>query len=349
MMKYFKYIYLFTVLIAVSFDASAARIKDIANIRGFRSNQLVGYGLIVGLNGTGDGSTKFTQNSTKRMLTKLGVDLTGIDNMDSKNIAAVILTAELPAFAKSGNKIDIVVNSIGGAKSLKGGTLVQAPLRAADQKVYAVAQGSVVIGSNGKAVIETVGRVPNGGLIERDVGEDFTKRKLYRLTLNNPDFTTSARIVKSINLELGGKYASALDASTIDIVAPPNYENKGVELLATVERVQVYPDIKAKVIINEKTGTVVMGDGVEISPIVISHGDLSIQVAPEIPKGRSLASVSGKKQKMEDHRVFHLDKGSKVGDVVKAMNKLGVTPGDLITILQNIKAAGALQGDLVIL
>jgi len=348
-MKYFKYIYLFVVLIAVCFDASAARIKDIANIRGVRSNQLVGYGLIVGLNGTGDGSSKYTQLSTKRMLTKLGVDLTGVEEMSSNNIAAVILTADLPAFAKSGNKIDIVVNAIGGAKSLKGGTLVQAPLRGADQKVYAVAQGSVVIGSNGKAVIETVGRVPNGGLIERDVGDDFTKRKLYRLTLNNPDFTTSARIVKSINLELGGKYASALDASTIDIVAPPNYENKGVELLATVERVQVYPDNKAKVIINEKTGTVVMGDRVEISPIVISHGDLSIQVAPELPKGRGLASVSRQKNTKEEHRVFHLDKGSKVGDVVKAMNKLGVTPGDLITILQNIKAAGALQGDLVIL
>jgi len=349
MIKYFKLLSILAVLIAVATDTYAARIKDVANIRGVRSNQLVGYGLIVGLDGTGDGATQYTQNSTKRMLAKLGVDLTGLNQMESKNIAAVILTADLPAFAKSGNKIDIVVNAIGGAKSLKGGTLVQAPLRGADQKVYAVAQGSVVIGSNGKSVIETVGRVPNGGLIERDVGEDFTKRKLYRLTLNNPDFTTSARIVKSINLELGGKYASALDASTIDIVAPPNYENKGVELLATVERVQVYPDIKAKVIINEKTGTVVMGDGVEISPIVISHGDLSIKVEPERPKGRALASADGKKLKMDEHRVFHIDKGSKVGDVVKAMNKLGVTPGDLITILQNIKAAGALQGDLVIL
>ena len=183
MKKYIKFLYLLAVVITVSVDASAARIKDVANIRGVRSNQLVGYGLVVGLNGTGDGSTKYTQNSTKRMLTKLGVDLTGINEMESKNIAAVILTADLPAFAKSGNKIDIVVNAIGGAKSLKGGTLVQAPLRGADQKVYAVAQGAVVIGANSTSVIETVGRVPNGGLIERDVGEDFTKRKLYRLSL----------------------------------------------------------------------------------------------------------------------------------------------------------------------
>jgi len=256
MIKYFKLLSILAVLIAVATDTYAARIKDVANIRGVRSNQLVGYGLIVGLDGTGDGATQYTQNSTKRMLAKLGVDLTGLNQMESKNIAAVILTADLPAFAKSGNKIDIVVNAIGGAKSLKGGTLVQAPLRGADQKVYA---------------------------------------------------------------------------------------------LATVERVQVYPDIKAKVIINEKTGTVVMGDGVEISPIVISHGDLSIKVEPERPKGRALASADGKKLKMDEHRVFHIDKGSKVGDVVKAMNKLGVTPGDLITILQNIKAAGALQGDLVIL
>ncbi len=348
-MKLFIYFLLF---LFISFEVNAARIKDIANIRGVRSNQLVGYGLVVGLSGTGDGSLKYTQNSVRRMLTKLGVDLKGMEDISSKNIAAVVLTADLPAFSRSGNKIDVVVNAIGSAKSLRGGTLIQAPLRAADQKVYAVAQGSVILGESTKGSIETVGRVPNGGLIERDVGGDFTNRKLYRLTLNNPDFTTSARIVKTINLELGGKYATALDASTIDIVAPPNYEGKGVELLATIERVQVSPDIKAKVVINEKTGTVIMGDGVEISPIAISHGDLSIKVSPAAGAGRNIASDSGSEKgpgPAEDHAVFLMNKGSQVGDVVKAMNKLGVSPTDLITILQNIKAAGALQGDLEIL
>ncbi len=353
-----KHLIMFLVSVFLMSETEAARIKDIANVRGVRSNQLVGYGLVVGLNGTGDGSLKYTQKSVRRMLLKLGVDLEGVEEFESKNVAAVILTAELPAFAKSGNRLDVVVNAVGSAKSLKGGTLVQSPLRAADQKVYAVAQGAVVIGSDGKAKIETVGRVPNGALIERDLGDDFTKRKLYRLTLNNPDFTTSARIVKSINLELGGKYATALDASTIDIVAPPNYEDKGVELLATVERIQVSPDIKAKVVINEKTGTVVMGDAVQISPVAISHGDLVIKVKPtksmSKKKSRGLASLqrlNKDKEKLdfEDNKVFYLDQGSNVGDVVKAMNKLGVSPQDLIAILQNIKAAGALQGNLEIL
>ena len=349
---------MFVILISLLFmaESNAARIKDISNIRGVRSNQLVGYGLIVGLNGTGDGSLKYTQKSVRRMLSKLGVDLTGVEEFESKNVAAVIITAELPPFAKSGNKIDVVVNAIGSAKSLKGGTLVQSPLRAADQKVYAVAQGSVIIGGGSKATIETVGRVPNGALIERDLGNDFTKRKLFRLTLNNPDFTTSARIVKSINLELGGKYATALDASTIDIVSPPNYADKGVELLAGIERINVAPDTKAKVIINEKTGTVVMGDAVEISPVAISHGELTIKVKPPEPlkQSRGLASLQRlnkdkEKVQLEDNKVFYLDQGSNVGDVVKRMNKLGVTPQDLISILQNIKAAGALQGDLEIL
>ena len=319
--------------------AEAARIKDIANVRGVRDNQLIGYGIVVGLKGTGDSKSEFTNKSVARMFDKLGIKLEDKD-VASKNVAAVILTATLPAFARAGNKLDITASSIGDASSLAGGTLLQAPLRAADQQIYAVAQGSLLIGGGADAH-STVGRLPNGAIIERDVAEDFTARKMFRLTLHNPDFTTAARLAKKINLDLSGKYAAAKDAGTIDIVVPFAYEGRAVELLASIEALEVTPDARARVIVNEKTGTVVIGENVRISKVAISHGDLTVSVGPA--SGAS-AAAKGK----GDH-VAVLDTGTNVGDLVKAMNTMGVTPKDLITILQNIKAAGALQGELEIL
>lgn len=324
-------------LIAViPFSAQAARLKDIANIRGVRSNQLVGYGIVVGLAGTGDSKSEFTNKSVERMLDRLGVKVQGKD-VASKSVAAVIITANLPPFARAGNKLDITVSTLGDAGSLKGGTLLQTPLRAADQEVYAVAQGSLVVGFSGTGVHETVARLPNGALIERDIGQEFASRKMFRLTLHNPDFTTAARLVKVINKELAGKFATALDAGTVDVTSPPNYEGKGVEMLALIESLEINPDQAARVVVNEKTGTVVIGHQVKVSRVAISHGDLVVKVGGD---------SGGKK---DGDKLMVIDESANVGDIVKAMNKLGVTPKDLITILQSIKAAGALHGDLEIL
>lgn len=311
----------------------AARLKDIASIRGVRANQLVGYGIVVGLSGTGDSKSEYTNKSITRMLDKLGMKVNG--EAASKNVAAVLLTATLPPFARAGNKIDVTINSIGDASSLRGGTLVQTPLRAADQQIYAVAQGSAIVGHSQSGVHETVARIPNGAIIERDIGGEFSSKKLFRLTLNNPDFTTAARVAKVINIDLAGKYATAKDASTIDLVSPPAFEGKGVELLALIESIDVDTDTKAKVVVNEKTGTVVIGQGVRVSPFAITHGDLSLKV--------------GSGEKKQDKRIMDLKSEVSVGELVKAMNELGVSPKDLITILQNIKAAGALQGDIEVL
>jgi len=319
--------------------AQAARLKDIANIRGVRSNQLVGYGIVVGLAGTGDSKSEYTNKSIERMLDRLGMKVTG-GNTSSKNVAAVIVTANLPAFARAGNKLDVTVSSLGDAKSLRGGTLIQTPLRAADQQIYAVAQGHLLVGQGGTEVHESVARVPDGAMIERDLGQDFASRKMFRLTLQNPDFTTASRVVTIINRELSGKYATALDAGTIDVMSPPDFEGKGVELLATIERLEINPDLAARVVVNEKTGTVVIGHQVKVSEVALSHGDLSLKVA---------GATDDKKSKDKGDRVIMMKESANIGDLVDAMNKLGVSPKDLIAILQSIKAAGALHGELEIL
>jgi flagellar P-ring protein FlgI len=325
------------IILLAAIHADAARLKDIASIRGVRENQLVGYGIVVGLKGTGDGKSEFTTKSLVRLLDKLGVKLENQD-ISSKNVAAVIISAQLPAFAKAGNPLDITVSSVGDASSLQGGTLLMSPLRAANDQVYAVAQGTVVVSGDGKDVHTTSGRIPNGAIIEKDIQADFSNRKMFRMTLHNPDFTTAARASLTINKELGGQYATSKDAGTIDIVTPAAYENRGVELMATIEAIEINPDGKAVVIINEKTGTVVIGDKVKVSKVAISHGTLSVKVG---------TATAGKKEAEE--RVAILDGGVSVGELVQSLNKLGVTPKDLITILQSIKAAGALHGELEIL
>ncbi len=330
-----KNILLLTLFVSTT-AAQAARLKDIASVRGVRENQLIGYGIVVGLKGTGDGKAEFTAKSLGRMLDKLGVKLES-GTVESKNAAAVIVTGNLPAFGKAGVPMDVTVSALGDASSLEGGTLLQAPLRAANELVYAVAQGTILIGSNGKDSFTTVGRVPNGAIIERDVSSDFASRKMFRLSLHNPDFITAARSVLTINRELGGQYASAKDAGTIDIVTPFSYEGRGVELLAALEAIEINPDQKAKVVINEKTGTVVIGERVKISRVAIAHGNLSVKVMTKDSKN------------LVEQKVAVLDSGVSVGDLVQALNKLGVSPKDLITLLQSMKAAGALHGELEIL
>lgn len=338
-----KTILLVIITCLVSESSYAVRIKDVVNIRGVRENQLIGYGLVVGLNGTGDSALEFTSKSMKRMLDKLGMKLDG-QEIASANVAAVIVTAVLPPFARAGNKLDISVNSLGDASSLKGGTLLQTPLRAADKNVYAVAQGSMLTSDNHR----TVAKIPNGAMIERDMDAEFTHRKMYRFTLNNPDLTTSARIAKTVNMDLGGKYATAIDPGTIDLVVPFAWEGKGVELLSVIESLQVFPDQKAKVIVNEKTGTVVIGENVQINKVAISHGDISVTVGGPAKKGRGPASKTP--VKIDRVHLFEGQQGQvSVGELVQSLNRMGVKPKDLIVILQNIKASGALQGDLEIL
>jgi flagellar P-ring protein FlgI len=334
-MTFFNSKKIFFLTLLVSTQVFAARLKDVASIRGVRENQLIGYGLVVGLKGTGDTQAEFTSKSFARLIEKLGVKLDNAQ-LTSKNVAAVIITASLPPFAKAGNPLDITVSAVGDATSLVGGTLLQAPLRAGNDEIFAVAQGAVSVLGDGKELHTTVGRIPNGAMIERDIQADFANRKMYRMTLHNPDFTTAARTMLTINKELGGQFASAKDAGTIDIITPSAYENRGVELMATIEAIEINPDQKARVIINEKTGTIVIGEKVKISRVGLSHGNITLKVVDE--KTKKLTPV--------DDKVALLDTGANVGDLVQALNKLGVTPKDLISILQSIKAAGALHGEL---
>ncbi len=327
-------------VLAYPMQGNAARLKDVATVKGVRENILIGYGIVVGLKGTGDSSTDVTGQSLSRLFGKLGLDIQGNAAVKSKNAAAVIVTAKLPPFARVGNKIDITVSSIGDSASLEGGVLLVTPLRAGDQNVYAVAQGPVSIGSVADGSTKnfpTVGRVVSGATIEKDVETNFSGKKNFRLSLHSPDFTTSARVAALINMELGGKFATARDSGTIDVVVPFNYEGNSVELLATLENINVNIDTKARVVLNERTGTVVMGDRISITPVAIAHGDLTIQVKGE----------GGGKAKPE--RVSELKSGASVSDLVKALNTMGVAPKDLTSIFQTLKEMGALQADLEIM
>ena len=322
--------------------AEAARLKDVAAVKGVRENILIGYGIVVGLKGTGDSSAEVTSQSLGRLFSKLGLDIQGAASIKSKNAAAVIVTSKLPAFSRAGNKIDITVSSIGDSQSLEGGTLIVTPLRAGDQNVYAVAQGSVSIGSVADGTTKnfpTVGRIIGGATIEKDVDTNFSQKTSIRLTLNSPDFTTAARLAVLLNGELAGKYATARDSATIDLVVPFNYQGNTVEFMAAIENIQVNVDAKAKVVLNERTGTVVMGEKITITPVAIAHGDLSIEV-----KGGGGASAKGK-----GDRVMELKTGANVADLVKALNTLGVQPRDLTAIFQSLKSMGALQAELEIL
>ncbi|MBI2605439.1 MAG: flagellar basal body P-ring protein FlgI [Deltaproteobacteria bacterium] len=323
-------------LLFFSLTAQGARVKDIASIKGVRENLLIGYGLVIGLKGTGDSGTDITSKSMLRLFEKMGIQ-TGTTDFRSKNVAAVIATAKLPPFARAGTKMDVTVSSVGDAGTLEGGTLLVTPLRAGDQNVYAVAQGPVSLGSltDGKGMFPTTARVPNGAIIEREVEGSFTQKKTFVLSLNNPDFTTSARLSKLINTELGGKYAVARDSGTIDIIVPFNYDGNGVELVATIENLEISPDSKARVVLNERTGTVVIGENVRIDNVAISHGDLQIEVA---------GGAKGKKD-----RVGLIEGGTTIKDIVKALNAMGVSPKDMTAIFQALRASGALQADLEVL
>lgn len=346
--------------------ADAVRLKDIAEINGIRKNQLVGYGLVVGLDGSGDGKKAiFTVQSLVSMLEKMGVTVNQED-VKVKNVAAVMVTATLPPFAKRGNRIDMLVSSIGDAKNLQGGTLMLTPLKGIDGEIYAVGQGPVNTGGFGaggtaSSVVKnfpTVGRVLSGAIIEREVPNDFKNRDSLMFSLHNPDVNTAARIVDVINAQFGTPIARAEDAGTIEISIPERYMGNTIPLLASLSTIEVEPDNDARVVINERTGTVVMGAQVRISTIAIAHGNLSIIVSENVnvsqplpfSDGRTVASPNTQIDVQEDgNQLVVVPQGVSIGDVVNALNALGVTPRDLIAIFQAIKAAGALQADLEVI
>ncbi|MBF0225738.1 MAG: flagellar basal body P-ring protein FlgI [Desulfobacterales bacterium] len=336
----FKIFINFLIVFTVIDLAYAVRIKDITSIKGVRINQLVGYGLVVGLNGTGDKSgADFTMQSIANMMERMGVHVDK-NQIKVKNVAAVMITATMPPFAKIGTRLDVTISSLGDAKSLAGGTLLLTPLKGVDGKVYAIAQGSVGVGGIGASQNHVlVATIPEGATIEREIPFSLSGKSQITFTLSNPDFTTALRITEIVNTALGEPAAKALDSGTIKIEIPEAMRPDVAKFIANIETLEVEPDTTAKVIVNEKTGTVVIGENVKISTIAISHGDLSIKVQD--------TSVTPPKQ--VDNRVMLVPTGTTIGDLVKALNAVGVSPKDLISIFQSIKAAGALQADLEII
>lgn len=319
-------------LCALSFSAIAntSRLKDLVTIKGVRENPLIGYGLVIGLNGTGDGGGEITNTSLKKMFQTLG--LNPQKEVTSKNVAAVIVTAKLPAFGRTGQRLDVTVSSIGDASSLAGGTLLVTPLKGGDGQIYAVANGPLSIGGLEKGKkLATTGRIPEGGTIEKELELAFNDKKAIRMALNHPDFTTAARIERTINQELGGKYATASDATTIDVIIPNYYDRKVVELIANIENFKVAADAPAKIVINERTGTLVAGGDIVVRKSAISHGDLMLEVKGGQAGGGAL-------QMMEQTTT--------INDLVKALNALGTKPEDLISIFQALKQNGSLVAEI---
>ena len=338
--------------------AHADRIKDLASIQGVRSNQLVGYGIVVGLDGSGDQTTQtpFTVQSIVSMLSQLGVNLPPGTNLQLKNAAAVTVTASLPPFAKPGQTIDITVSSIGNAKSLRGGTLLMAPLKGADGQVYAIAQGNLLVAGTGAATGGaaaqvnqlSVGRIANGATVERAVDTPLGQGEFVFLELNGSDFTTAQRVVQAINRAIGEGTAAAQDGRVVRVKAPRD-SNQRVGFLATVENLPINPgESAAKVILNARTGSVVMNQTVSVDACSIAHGNLAVTISSEAQDGQAEqpAKTGAKADKIG---MVTLPRSVSLGQVVKALNAVGATPQDLLAILQAMKSAGALHAELEII
>lgn len=356
-------------VIALIPDASAVRIKDIADIKGVRQNQMVGYGLVVGLEGTGDSDDSlFTIQSLSSLLEKMGVTVQPRDIEDVENVAAVMVTADLPPFASLGSRLDVLVSSIGDAENLQGGTLLFTPMRAADGNVYAIAQGPVstggfaVSGNSGDQVqknFPTVGRVVGGALVEKELHSDFNEKNALTLALKMPDFTTASRVAQAINRAFYNQLARTENAGSIRVTVPENYRGNAVQFVTMIESLGVTPDMVSKVVVNERTGTVIMGENVRIATIAIAHGNLSIQInesqdvsqpLPFSPGGQTVVTPESEIVVQEGKNpIFLVESGVSIGEVVKALNALGVSPRDLIAIFQALRVAGALQAELEII
>ncbi|MCF8719258.1 flagellar basal body P-ring protein FlgI [Nitrospina gracilis] len=349
-------------------NASAIRIKELANVNGVRANQLIGFGLVIGLANTGDRATNvfFSIQTMVNMLQKLGVTVPEdrVNQLQFKNAATVMVTAELPAFAHQGDRIDVTVSSLGDSSSLQGGTLLMTPLKGPDSVTYAVAQGPVSIGGFAvqgqaqgvQANHLNVGRIAGGGMVEKELPNTFNTKESIILSLKHTDFTTGNRIAKKINSVLKDEFATNLDGRTIHIKVPLFYRNNVAEFVTQIEVLEVQPDSVAKVIIDERTGTVVMGDNVKISRVAVAHGNLFVQVTEE-PIASQPGPLSEKGETAilprtriavgeDEDRLIVVPEGIDLGQVVNGLNAIGVTPRDLISILQAIKAAGSLHAEL---
>lgn len=347
--------------------AANSRIKDIADIQGVRENMLVGYGLVVGLDGSGDSlrNSPFTKQSLEAMLERLGVNTRDTD-LKTKNVAAVMVTAELPPFSRMGSRVDVTVSALGDAKSLQGGTLLVTPLLGADGEVYAVAQGSVSVSgfkAQGAATsvikgVPTSARIANGAVVEREVAFAFGTEPSIRLSLRNPDFTTARRIAEAVVRQLKGQ-ARALDTSTVEIQVPPQYRADIVSYVTQIEQLRVTPDQPARIVIDEASGTIVIGADVRVSTVAIAQGNLTVRIS-EAPQVSQPAPFSGGRTTVvprtdvqvdegQEQRVVMMESGVSLQDLVNGLNGLGLGPRDLISILQAIKAAGALQADIEVM
>jgi flagellar P-ring protein precursor FlgI len=348
-------------------SAAASRIKDIADFEGVRDNMLVGYGLVVGLQGTGDdiGNIPFTRESLIGMLERLGINTRDTD-VDSENVAAVMVTADLPPFGRAGSRLDINISALGDAKSLLGGTLLVTPLVGADGEVYAVGQGQVQVGgflAQGDAAtvqkgVPTSGRIPSGAIVEREIGFDLHGLKSVNIALRNPDFTTAGRMASAINAYLGTAAAAATDPGTVQLAVPPGEDV--IALLTEVEQLRVEPDQLARVVIDEQTGIIVIGENVRVSKVAIAQGNLTIRVTetPQVsqpsPFAETGATVTVPRTQIEvdegkENKLTVVDDGVNLQDLVNGLNALGIGPRDMISILQAIKAAGALQAEIEVM
>ena len=355
----------------LSLPAQATRIKEVAAIQGVRSNQLTGYGLVVGLDGTGDQTTQmpYTKQALSNYLEQMGISLPATGNagqLQLKNVAAVIITAELPAFAQPGQSIDINVSSMGNAKSLKGGTLVATPLRGADGEIYALAQGNVVVGGAGAAAGGSkvqvnhlsAGRVPQGAQVERAVPTPINQGDTITLGLNQTDFQTADKVVRAINQRMGAGTATAMDGRTVQVNAPLDSGSR-VRMIAEIQEMSIETSKPAaKVVINARTGSIVLNQAVTLGPCAIAHGNLSMtisttpvisQPAPCSQGQTVVAQKSDIQVKQEPGKVINMANSPQLTDVVRALNSLGATPQDLLAILQAIKAAGALNAELEVI
>lgn len=350
-------------------QAKTSRIKDIVNIEGVRDNQLIGYGLVVGLNGTGDSlnNAPFTEESLVAMLDRMGVSVRG-QNLNTGNIAAVMVTADLPPFMNQGSRIDVSISALGDSTSLLGGTLLVTPLLAADGEVYAVAQGEVSIAgftAGGDAAtitqnIPTSGRIANGAIVEREIDFNLEELQEIRLALKNPDFTTARRIAQAINGYSSSDAASPENSSSVVLRRPQDYAGTIVDFITDIEQLQVQPDQPARVVISERSGVIVIGSEVKISNVAIAQGNLTIRVdeTPQVSQANPFAAAGETVtvprtnvtvNQGDDVRLAELETGVTLQDLVTGLNRLGMQPRDIITILQAVKAAGALQAEIEVM
>ena len=355
------------VILAGTAAAAPIRIKDLVEFDGVRGNDLVGYGLVVGLNGTGDGlrNAPFTEEMMANLLERLGVNVSGED-FRPKNVAAVFVTASLPPFARAGGRIDVTVSAIGDAKSLLGGTLVMTPLNGADGQIYAVAQGTIIAGGvsaegQGASVVQgvpTAGVIPTGARVEREVEFDFTQMKTIRLALRSPDFTTAARIEGCINKEFGAKVAEMLDSGTVSVDVGRTGIASPAHVISRLENLLIEPEMRARVVVDQRSGTIVMGEDVRISRVAIAQGGLTLRIeetplviqpnpfsaGDTIVVPRTSASIDN----APGTGMAEVSGGTDLSEVVAGLNALGVAPHDMIDILKAINAAGALHGELLV-